>query len=47
MFARIMHVQSKPGKLEELTDLYQTSVFPTVKQQDGFISQRSKTEGDR
>lgn len=38
MFARVMHIQSKPGKLDEITDLYQTSVLPALKQQDGFIS---------
>lgn len=38
MFARVMHVQSKPGKLEEIADLFQASVLPVLKQQDGFIS---------
>jgi len=38
VFARVMHIQSKPGKLEEVAALYQTSVLPALKQQDGFVS---------
>lgn len=38
MFARVMHIQSKPGKLEEVSSLYQASVLPVLKQQAGFVS---------
>lgn len=36
MFARVMHIQSKPGKLDEVITCYQDSVMPVLKQQPGF-----------
>ncbi|SFM46880.1 antibiotic biosynthesis monooxygenase family protein [Rugamonas rubra] len=38
MFARVTHVQAKPGKLDEVVALYQESVIPLLAQQDGFHS---------
>ena len=38
MFARVTHVQSKPGKLDEVVALFQDSVMPLLKQQQGFKS---------
>ncbi len=38
MFARVTHVQAKPGKLDEVVALYQESVIPLLEQQGGFHS---------
>lgn len=38
MFARVTHVQSKPGKLDEVVALFQDSVMPLLKRQQGFNS---------
>lgn len=38
MFARVTHVQPKPGKLDEVVALYQDCVLPLLKQQQGFHS---------
>ncbi|MFM9433152.1 heme-degrading monooxygenase HmoA [Janthinobacterium sp. CG_23.3] len=38
MFARVTHVQSKPEKLDEIVALFQDSVMPLLKQQQGFKS---------
>ncbi|WP_317202690.1 antibiotic biosynthesis monooxygenase family protein [Janthinobacterium sp.] len=38
MFARVTHVQAKPGKLDEVVALFQDSVMPLLKQQQGFKS---------
>lgn len=38
MFARVTHVQSKPGKLDDVVALYQDAVIPLLKQQPGFKS---------
>ena len=35
MFARVTHVQSKPGTLDAVVALYQDSVVPLLKQQPG------------
>ncbi len=36
MFARVMHIHSKPGKIDQVVALYQESVIPALKQQKGF-----------
>ena len=36
MFARLTIVQSKPGKEEEVSKLYQDSVVPAAKSQKGY-----------
>ena len=38
MFARVTHVQAKPGKLDDVIALYQDAVVPLLKQQQGFDS---------
>jgi heme-degrading monooxygenase HmoA len=38
MFARVTHVQAKPGKLDDVIALYQDAVVPLLKQQQGFES---------
>lgn len=38
MFARVTHVQSKPGTLDAVVALYQESVVPLLKLQPGFES---------
>lgn len=46
MFARVTHVQSKPGKLDEIVAVYQDSVIPLLKQQQGFHSTFLLTDPD-
>lgn len=36
MFARVVTIQARQGKLEEATGLFRDSVIPAVKQQGGF-----------
>ena len=36
MFARVVTVQTRPGKLEEAAGLFRDSVIPAAKQQAGF-----------
>ncbi|MBB5018510.1 heme-degrading monooxygenase HmoA [Chitinivorax tropicus] len=38
MFSRVMHIQSKPGRLAEITSLFQDSVLPALRRQEGFVS---------
>jgi heme-degrading monooxygenase HmoA len=36
MFARVITVQTQPGKIDEAATLYRDSVIPAAKQQKGF-----------
>jgi heme-degrading monooxygenase HmoA len=38
MYARVVTVQSQPGKTEEAVRIYRDSVMPAAKQQQGFKS---------
>lgn len=38
MFTRVMHIQSRPGKLDEVIALYRNDVMPALKQQRGYSS---------
>ena len=38
MFARVVTIQARPGKLEEAAALFRESVIPAARQQGGFGS---------
>ena len=38
MFARVMHIQAKPGKLDDVVAMYWESVAPALRTQEGFQS---------
>lgn len=38
MFTRVMHIQSRPGKLDEVVAVYKEAVVPALKLQPGFHS---------
>lgn len=46
MFARVMHIQSQPGKLDEIVALYRESVLPVLQQQKGFHDTLLLTDPD-
>ena len=38
MFARVMHIQAKPGQLDAITALYCEAVVPVLRLEPGFVS---------
>ena len=46
MYARVMHIRARPGKLDEIAALYRTGVAPALQAQEGFHSTLLLTDPD-